>query len=99
MAAQYGFRHYVRPLAATRQPLGEGNRDSHARQAFWWQIVMNNAKAEQSGAGWILVACLLAIGALLGLSTNLAKLAGMHGLNALPILAWSLRDLLYGQAS
>ena len=59
---------------------------------------MNNAKAEQSSAGWILVVCLLAIGALLGLSTNLAKLAGMHGLNPLPILAWSLRDLLYGEA-
>ena len=73
--------------------------DSHARDALWWPIVMNNAKAGQSGAGWILVACLLAIGALLGLSTNLAKLAGMHGLNPLPFLGWSLRDLLYGQAS
>ena len=44
----------------------------------------------ESGAEWVPVACLLATGALLGLSTNMAKLAGMHGLNALPFLAWSL---------
>ena len=98
MAARHGLQHDVRPLAATRQPPGDGNRDSDVRDALWWPIVMNNAKARQSGAGWIPVACLLAIGALLGLSTILAKLAWMHGLSALPFLAWSLRDLLYGEA-
>ena len=51
---------------------------------------MNIAKAEISGAGWIPVACFLATGALPGLSTNLVKLAGMHDLGALPLLAWSL---------
>ena len=51
---------------------------------------MNNANVGSSGAEWVPVACLLAIGALLDLSTRMAKLAGMHGLGALPSLAWSL---------
>ena len=36
------------------------------------------------------VVCLFATGALLGLSTNLAKLAGMYGLDALPLLTYPL---------
>ena len=51
---------------------------------------MNNRNVASSGAEWVAVACLLATGALLGLPTNMAKLAGMHGLGALPFLAWSL---------
>ena len=53
-------------------------------------MVMNNADVGSSGAEWFPVACLFATGALLGLSTNMAMLAGMHGLSALPFLAWSL---------
>ncbi|MBC7942242.1 MAG: DMT family transporter [Chitinophagaceae bacterium] len=49
-----------------------------------------NLKSGHPGAGWVPFACLLVTGALLGVSTNLAKLAGMHGLSALPFLAWSL---------
>ena len=37
---------------------------------------MNNANVGGSGAEWVPVVCLLATGASLGLSTNLAKLAG-----------------------
>ena len=48
---------------------------------------MSNIQAVQSGTGWVSVACLLATGTLLGLSTILAKLAGMHDLGALPFLA------------
>ena len=53
-------------------------------------MAMNDANVGSSGAGWVPAACLLATGALFGLSTNLAKLAGMHGLGALPFLAWLL---------
>ena len=51
---------------------------------------MNNANVGRAGAEWVPGACPVATGALLGLPTNMAKLAGMRGLGALPFLAWSL---------
>jgi drug/metabolite transporter (DMT)-like permease len=46
--------------------------------------------ATRAGFDWIALACLLATGTLLGLATNLAKLAGEAGLPALPFLGWSI---------
>jgi len=42
------------------------------------------------GYDWLTLACLLATGGFLGLSTNLAKLGAGAGVPALPFLAWSV---------
>lgn len=49
-----------------------------------------NTKSTAKRTWFVTFACLLITGSLLGASTNLAKLAGMHGLSALAFLAWSL---------
>ena len=48
------------------------------------------AGAGATGPRWVPLACLLVTGALLGLSTNVAKLAGEAGLAPLALLAWSV---------
>jgi drug/metabolite transporter (DMT)-like permease len=42
------------------------------------------------GYDWLTLACLLATGTFLGLTTNLAKLGAAAGVPALPFLAWSV---------
>ena len=51
---------------------------------------MNKVMANQNNQIWVALAALLSCGALLGLSTNLAKVAANQGLAALPFLTWSL---------
>ena len=48
------------------------------------------AASAPDGPRWVPLACLVATGALLGLSTNVAKLAGDAGLPPLALLAWSV---------
>ena len=43
-----------------------------------------------NGSRWVPLACLLVTGALLGVTTNVAKLAGDAGLAPLALLAWSV---------
>jgi drug/metabolite transporter (DMT)-like permease len=53
--------------------------------------VRNAAPATGVRRSWLVpVACLLTVGALLGLSTNLVKYAASRGLNPLTLLTWSV---------
>ena len=53
---------------------------------------MNGSRESSSRPGpwWVPLACLLTVGALLGLSTNLAKVASGAGLHPMTFLTWSV---------
>lgn len=51
---------------------------------------MTNQSAGSSNQIWAALGALLGSGALLAFSTNLAKVAAMEGIHALPFLTWSL---------
>lgn len=52
--------------------------------------LINMKTDSNSNKTWIALLTLLATGALLGLSTNLAKVANIQGISPLPFLTWSL---------